>query len=158
MHGPGNRPYRLTNDDLLWLARATEGESSSREGRQAVIWAIAQNHMLRGPNPPRISSFAELIRRYCQPVNPRWDDPSDQKCIEHPARCTPAHIARRRRIASMRWGEIDPEVRELVTLFSRGQLENTVPEMVDWAAFDYPGWMTRIGSNRFGTKVGQRLV
>lgn len=151
MRGPTGATYTLTDDDLLWLARAINGEAGTKaRGGAAVAWALAQNFMLVGRRPPRVSTFTALIRSYCQPVNPIWADPNGAKCQRNPAACTPAKIARRAQITNMSWGRIPASVRDIVTRFASGALPNEVPGLVDWAT---PRWApdnVEIDGNFFG--------
>jgi len=165
LYGPGGFRYHLTNDDLLWLARAVWGEAGEQpEGGAAVVWSMAQYHALvLAPNGrrPKFQSLTALLRAYCQPINSRWASPSSSGCQEHPDRCTERHLARRNRITSASWEQIPASVRRLVTQFTQGTLENPVPGMTDWAATD---WSSRsqtrlinISGNRFGVGRARRL-
>lgn len=154
--------YTLTDDDLLWLARAVKGEAESNiAGGTAVCWALAQNFMLVGRRPPRMTPFSRLVRNYCQPVNPKWDDPNGAACQRNPQACTPDKIARRRRLTTMPWANIDRPITDLVTRWAAGQVPNTVPGMTDWAAASsgtWPGAQVNIGGNLFGVSAGRTLV
>jgi hypothetical protein len=165
LHGPEDKTYRLTDNDLLWLARALVGEVGAsgwsdrdkQRGGAAVIWALAQNFMLvigAGNRRPRFSTFTNIVRAYCQPVNPAWMDPNGAKCQSHPDACTPARLNRRRQISSMSWNSIPPEVRDLVTQFKQGSLDNPVIGMTDWHARTWNGALVEIAGNHFG--VGRR--
>lgn len=142
IYGPGGFQYYLTDDDLLWLARAVWGESGEHErDGAAVAWAMAQNHaLLVGRSRPRFSTFGALLRAYCQPINPRFATPTSSGCIERPSHCTERLLARRRMITNAPWSRIPQSVRDLVASFSRGTLENPVPGMTDWAAMN---WQSR---------------
>lgn len=161
--GPQGLSYRLTSDDLLWLCRAIVGEAGdapSRQSAAAVAWALAQNFALIPSSmggTPRFSTFAGLVRAYCQPVNPSWAVAGDGKCLEVPEACTPAHIARRARIRSLSWDQLGA-VRGYVQDFAAGRLENPVPGMVDWLAGPWAGGVVSIGGNVFGVKEGRRLI
>jgi len=165
LYGPGGFRYQLTDDDLLWLARATWGETRDRDrGAAGVIWAMAQYHALvlgRDGSRPKYARLADLLRNYCQPINPRWDEPSDERCQAHPELCTPRHIERRRMYATTPWSGIPEAVRSLVTRFAEGRLENPVPGLTDWAAYDWSSTSTvplvRLAGNRFGVKRSRRL-
>ena len=149
LHGPVGDPIPLTNADKLWLARAIVGESggTNRRAAAAVTWAMAQNLMLVGSSPPRMSTFTGIIRAYSQPVNPIWEN-----------RGTAAQQARRARIRTLGWSSIPQTTRSVVDDFWAGTLENPVPEMVDFAAFDFPGSLVNIEGNIFGIPPNRRIA
>ena len=165
LYGPGGFQYRLTDNDLLWLARAVWGEAGERpRGGAAVIWAMAQYHALvlgSGGSRPKFGSLTALLRAYCQPINPRWASTSASGCQDRPSACSAHLLERRARITNVGWGDIPSSVRGLVTQFSQGTLSNPVPGMTDWAAAD---WSSRsqvrlinISGNRFGVGRDRRL-
>jgi hypothetical protein len=128
MRGPTGATYTLTDDDLLWLARAIKGEAeSSVPGGTAVAWALAQNFLLVGRRPPRMTPFSLLIRRYCQPVNPAWADPNGAK-----------------------WSAIPASIRDIVQRFAAGTLPNPIPGMTDWATPRWRADNVEIDGNFFG--------
>ena len=161
--GPRNLVYHLTPDDLLWLGRAIVGEAgdgASRRASAAVAWALAQNFALVPSSlggTPRFSTFAALVRAYCQPVNPSWAVAGEGKCLEIPAACTPAHIARRARVTARSWDQLGA-VRGYVQDFAAGRLENPVPGMVDWLAGPWAGGQVNVEGNVFGVREGRRLI
>ena len=165
LYGPGGFSYQLTNDDLLWLARAVWGEADvNTRGGAAVIWAMAQYHALvigAGNRRPAFSTLLGLLRAYCQPINPRWASPEAAGCVSRPAACTQRHLDRRARITNASWEQIPRSVRDLVVRFAAGQLDNPVPGAVDWADED---WSSRssiplinIEGNYFGVGRVRRL-
>lgn len=117
--------YRLTVEDLLWLARATQYEGGDHA---STIWSYAQRAALY-----RVSSFTQLVRGHSQPVNPAWDERTDRKCIDNPARCTEEELARRQEAATLPWTQIRPSVRAKVMAWARAELPNPVPRAVDFA-------------------------
>lgn len=117
--------YPLDEEDLLWLARAAQFEGGDPA---ATIWTYAQR-LARAEG----SSLAALVRAHSQPLNPRWDEPSDELCQQHPDRCTPAQLERRRRARTTPWERLDTRVRNLVTRFANAALANPVPRAVDFA-------------------------
>lgn len=165
LFGPGGFRYTLTDNDLLWLARATWGEAGTQQrGGAAVIWAMAQYHALvvpRSGQRPAFSTFTDLLRAYCQPINPRWDETTDEMCQQRPAHCTPRHLERRRQVATASWSQIPQSVRSLVTTFAQGTLENPVPGMTDWAATNWQNRsqvpLVNIRGNRFGIGRNRRI-
>jgi len=163
--GPGGFRYQITNDDMLWLARATWGEAAtSMRGGQAVIWAMAQYHALvigGGSRRPAFSTFTALLRAYCQPINPAWADPNGAMCQRQPGVCSARHIARRQQITNAAWSSIPASVRQLVLEFMRGQLPNPVPGAVDWNNRDWGAQsqiaVTNVEGNYFGVGSSRRL-
>jgi hypothetical protein len=152
LYGPGGVSVPLTEEDRLWTGRMIVGETggNNREAAAAVTWAIAQNLMLivgTGNARPRFSSFTNVLRAYAQPINPRWED-----------RGTEAQIARRARIRSLSWSALPEATQQAVDDFFAGRLENPVPDMVDFAAYRFPGDQVNIAGNWFGTGTARRLV
>jgi len=165
IYGPGGFRYRLTNSDLLWLARAVWGEAGTQTtGGAAVIWAMAQYHatvMKRDGTRPAFSSLEALLRAYCQPINPMWASLDASGCQRRPSHCTERQLARRRQITNASWDQIPASVRSLVQRFAAGTLSNPVPGATDWGAFD---WQARsqtrivnIRGNRFGVGRDRRI-
>jgi hypothetical protein len=179
LHGPGDKTYRLTDSDMLWLGRAMVGEvgeraslwdnAETRRGGAAVIWALAQNFMLiigSGGKRPRFDTFTQVVRAYCQPVNPAWARGGRFVVAPHPRlseaswrrAITEDKLNRRERISSMSWNSLPVKVRELIDSFRAGTLENPIPGMVDWAAGNWTGGQVRIAGNLFGSRPGKRLA
>jgi hypothetical protein len=170
IHGPGGFRYRLTDQDLLWLARAIWGEADThRENGAGVAWAMAQYYatvLNRRGGRPAFSTFTALLRAYCQPINPKWASRDASGCRRRPDHCTERHLAKRRRVTGASWSEIPSQVRQLVREFAAGQLPNPVPRMTDWAAHD---WSSRskvplifirtrgLRGNHFGIGKNRRL-
>lgn len=66
------KPLRIDTNDALWLARAVEAEGEPRpEVAQTLVnrWAwLAETPKTAAVYP----TLADLVRAYCQPVNPAW--------------------------------------------------------------------------------------
>ena len=60
--------YEPTAEDRAELARAVTFEGPPR---RAVAWTLVQRFCLLFPGG-RYPSLAQLVRAYCQPINPRW--------------------------------------------------------------------------------------
>lgn len=168
LYGPGGLTYRLTDTDVLWLARAVWGEAGTRDTRNmaGVMWAMAQYHMTvigrRSNQRPAFSSFTALLRAYCQPINPKWATLSSSGCRARPSHCGAAQIRRRAQITNASWEAIPLSVRDKVMSFIAGGVDNPVPGMVDWAAG--ASWQARskvplinIGGNMFGIGLTRRI-
>lgn len=166
IYGPGNFVYRLTDDDLLWLARAIWGESGAdnETGGAAVAWAMVQYHALvigRTGGRPAFSTFASLLRAYCQPINPKWASLNASGCREHPDRCTETLLRRRAMITSAAWGSIPETPKRVVERLIAGSLSNPVPGLTDWAAYEWQRGsqvpLVNVRGNRFGVGSSRRL-
>jgi hypothetical protein len=162
LHGPGGVSYRITPTDVLWLKRMVEGEaggSPSRQSVAALLWAMANYHMLvigpRGARP-KFTTLTGLLRAYSQPLSSAWDQLSDPKCQQHPDHCTPSHLARRARI--QRLTTFSPAIEGPVAEFLAGRLDNPVPGLVDWRAGNWDGCRTNVAGNCFGVSPSRRLA
>lgn len=138
------RSYQLTSEDVLWAARATQFEGGTNPA--ATLWTHGQKFGGYSTRP----TFTDFIRAYSQPINPLWDDPSDEKCIESPSRCTAAAIERRRRARTITWNELHPRIRDLTTRWATARLSNPVPRAVEFAD---PGVSLHFLSRNPGSKV-----
>lgn len=118
--------YQITPEDVLWLARSVQYEGGDHA---STIWTYAQ----RQAKYRRGSSLRSLVQAHSQPINPLWATPGAGKCIEHPDRCTPTQIERRRRARTTAWADIAPSVREKVLAWAKAELGNPVPRAIDFA-------------------------
>lgn len=121
------RSYSITQNDLLWIARAAQAEGGNEA---ATLWTWAWRFMV---NANGRGSLAELVRAHSQPVNPAWDSASDPKCIAHPERCGAAALERRAYFSSLPWEQIRGDVRDLVLAWATAQVENPAPRATDFA-------------------------
>lgn len=164
--GPGGFRYTLTEEDRLWLARATWGESGTHaQGNAAIVWAMAQYHALvigSGGRRPAFSTLTGLLRAYCQPVNPKWATTEGSGCRQQPNLCTPADLERRARFTNASWGQIPSSVRGVVDRFFQGALDNPIPGLVDWNNRDWGADsqvpIINIARNRFGIGRSRRIA
>jgi hypothetical protein len=115
--------YRITPDDLLWLARSVEYEGGDPV---ATAWTYAQRMASFRP-----SSLAALVRAHSQPINPTWDEATDANCVANPERCTPAALARRAEAASAPWSSLS--VGPMLARWAQAQIPNPVPRATDFA-------------------------
>lgn len=118
--------YQITPQDVLWLARSVQFEGGDPA---STIWTYAQ----RQAKFRRTSSLTSLVRAHSQPLNPLWDESSDEKCQQYPDRCTAAHLDRRRRARTTAWGDLRPSIRKAVLDWAKADLPNPVPKAVDFA-------------------------
>ena len=124
----GGRAYQITDDDLLWLARAVEFEGGTAP--EATAWVYAQRLVYL----PWSGSLASLVRAHSQPLNPAWASTSSSGCVTHPELCSPAALARREQARTMPWGSLSARTRDVVTRFAEARLPNPIPRAVDFAA------------------------
>lgn len=120
------RSYQITSNDLLWLARAVACEGGNEA---ATAWTYAWRFIVKGWR----GTLADLVRAHSQPVNPIWDEASDERCVSNPSRCTPAQLERRARCASATWDSLPEQVRIKVLAWARGALGNPAPKATDFA-------------------------
>lgn len=161
--GP-KRVYALTENDKLWLARAIAGETGEHlkniDGPAAVAWSM-MNRFLLTKGQDVWPTFANLLRNYSQPINPKWyrggsicANPSK---VQAPA-CNDKAYQHREYISNLRWQDIDRGIRDFVEAFAEGNV--TLPDSVlslpywritDFAAFHRKEYADReIGFNSNG--------
>lgn len=165
IYGPGGFRYHITDDDMLWLARAIWGEADQNErGGAAVAWAMAQYHALvlgSGGRRPAFSTLTALLRSYCQPINPMWASLDASGCRRSPDKCSDGLLRRRAMITNARWESIPEVPRRIAERLAAGDLPNPVPGMTDWAARDWgrdsQAGVVNIAGNRFGVGRSRRL-
>lgn len=121
------RKLELSDDECLWLCRMIVGERGSRlvhdsDEVSALLWAIVNRWFLH-PGRKHWRSFTFMLRRFSQPINPRWMEGGDL-ALRYKGRpeASPARLRRRARMASLPLGKIPAKVRRDVELFRRGLL------------------------------------
>lgn len=125
--------YTLTEEDILWLGRATFAEGGDRA---ANVWTwLSRLARFRSP-----STIADIVRTHAQPVNPRWArggefcGPGGQYVgTEH---CTEARLAARDAHVRRMPDQWDDETRRVIALLRAGRLPNPVPGAIDFARRD----------------------
>jgi hypothetical protein len=131
---------KLTQADLLWMARAIHGETSgsaTEEQAAAMFWTLAQR--MRWSPTFKQWSMAHLVQAFSQPVNPHWTaDGSKCKGRSHEDECSPSRTRKRDKYRSLEWNEISPAARTIVTAFAQGKVDNHFVGLVDW--FDRGMW------------------
>lgn len=97
--------------DLLWLARALEGEGGDRV---AVGVTLLQRWILLGGE--RFAPFGEFIQAYCQPVSPLWLAQGAQcrpgGAGHGTAACSSARTSARARRRRKTWNQISQTARD----------------------------------------------
>lgn len=141
----------LTEEDLIWLARAVHGEGGDPA---TVIWALASRwvflRLYQGLDA--YPTFTSFIRAYSQPVNPRWlrggafCQPGGRG--HGTAACSTTRTRRRARIQAMPLDQIPYDDAAPVVEFFRGRLENVYPGVTDFRAFRNADDARRYASSR----------
>lgn len=151
----GGWSYTLTAADKLWAARMVEGEGPL-EDAPAVLWTMTQLFAPAGQRAKyggmRYRTFADLIRAYSQPINPRWA-PSGDMCSPGGRgyatnACSVSRLERRAELARAPYSSLDPAKRAVVERWFKGNLPNPVPGAIEFAApnvsrsflASHPGW------------------
>jgi hypothetical protein len=146
--GP-RRGYKLTDDDVLWLARAMVGEAGEgiNEQEAAALFHCWMDrlHLVNARWSQEGWSLRQLIQAHSQPVNPLWIDPDGSKCRQHPQYCTAAHIARRKRIQGLSRAQLEQIGSWRFALMAQaGDLPRTIAEPTyDFAACSLTGKQSR---------------
>lgn len=146
-----DRVCTIDEETALWAARMCVGEGGkncSEEKASAMLWALMNRWFLH-PARRHWPTFLYLMRRFSQPINPRWQKGGDlaRKYAGKPA-ASPARLRRRARICALGWGDIPDQVFEMVRLFMFGKLSPPYglfrldhPRISNWAS--YPGLRER---------------
>jgi hypothetical protein len=137
----GGWSYTLTPADKLWAARMVQGEGPVGDSA-AVLWTMTQLFAPAGQRakygrPDRFRSFAELIKAYSQPINPRWLRTGDfcrpgGSRSSSPA-CSETRLRRREVLATMPYVGVDAAKRSVVERWASGALSNPVPGAYEFA-------------------------
>jgi hypothetical protein len=128
----GERSYRITNGDMLWLARMVYGETGGDDtARAAVLWSVLTRHMSK-PTLYQGGSLANTIRMFSQVLSPLWSSPFGCDngrgcCGSFWGACSPSRLMRRANIRWSSWYTLPAEVRDAVVRFASGELPNPVP-------------------------------
>ena len=140
--GP-HRGYELTDEDVLWLARAFVGEAGNNvtpEEASALFHCWLDRLLLVKGKWANKWSLADMIRAHSQPCNPKWTNPSPALCAKHPTHCTPAKIRRRKQIQALTVAKLEKigastSVYALALKAQDGSLGRTIDEPTyDFAA------------------------
>ena len=132
--------YTLPDSDVLWAARMTAFEGGDSA---PVLWTMTQRFVQGGAR----GAFADFIRRYAQPINPRWSRGGACCCGsgECPAgrdfcgtdACSESRLQRRERAQTITWAELErekPAAVRATSAWATAQLPNPVPGAVHFAA------------------------
>lgn len=121
------RTFEASDDDLLWLGRAVDGEVVPGDAVDAHACAsvLVRRWVLRGSG-----SLAATVRGFSQPVNPRWARGGDL-AEANPSRATERMLRDREVATTKRWDELRTETRAAVERVVRGDLG--APTAINWA-------------------------
>jgi hypothetical protein len=146
-----DRVCQIDEETALWAARMCVGEGGrkcSEEKAAAMLWALMNRWFLH-PARRHWPTFLYLMRRFSQPINPRWQKGGDlaRKYRNKPAG-SPARLRRRARICALTWDDIPEQILFAVEWFRLGimpptdkLLELDHPRISNWAS--YPGLLER---------------
>lgn len=121
---PGRRDV-LTMDDAiaLWLMRMCVGEGGVRCPRRKaamMMWAMVNRWFLH-PGRKHWPTFLYMVRRFSQPINPRWQKGGDlAKRYAKTDAASPARLRRRAYISSMPAAKVPEKIRAVVKDFCDG--------------------------------------
>jgi len=143
--GPSKNPHpelRISYGDALWIGRAFIGEHggirTDPEELRAFVWCMI-NRFLLHPANRHWHSFRYMLRRFSQPVNPRWQRDGDL-AEKHPnsPMCTEARFKRREYICGLDWSDFDSSLQKQLDSVLDGALPRpTVPQ---WEEGGYHRW------------------
>lgn len=137
IHSQGGFRYRLTREDVLWMARMAVHEG----GRPAdTLWTLTQRMVWFAEKGTNYSSLGALAQAFSQPINPKWArdglfcKPGGQ--YHGSSYCTEAKLARRDAARSATFSELadnNPDVVAVVALWAQGMLRNTAPRATNFS-------------------------
>ncbi len=139
-----NRMTVIDDETALWCARMCIGEGGNKcstDKAAAMLWAIMNRWILHSSRKSW-PSYLYLLRRFSQPINPRWQEGGDLAAkyagTEH---STPARIKRRAQICSLKWSDIPDPIVQTVKSFQAGTLPPPAalkklekPRISNWAS------------------------
>lgn len=118
-------PLAITDDDVLWLMRMCVGEGGmdcSRNKAAAMMWSMINRWFLH-PGRKHWPSFKHLLRRFSQPINPRWARGGDlAEKYKNTRFADPKRLKRRDKISNLKESEIPIDVSNAVMCFQFGTL------------------------------------
>lgn len=128
-HGPKQeaikKPVVITEEIALWLGRMAVGEGGaycSSEKLCCMFWALLNRYFLHRKRK-KWPSFLYLMRRFSQPINPRWYRGGDLALKYAGTKYTTvAKFKRRERIASLGWNDFRWEMEDTIIKLENGLL------------------------------------
>lgn len=135
----GGFEYKITRDDVLWLARMAAYEGGSAADS---LWALAQRFVwFDEAKSIFYPTFGDLAQAFSQPINPKWQA-DGEFCVPggkyHGTKwCSEGRLQRRAEARAASFDELkakEPEAMDLVVLWAEGRVQNPVPGATNWAA------------------------
>lgn len=148
--------YPITDEDVLWAARAATCESSDPQTTLAELWTWA--YRFATPNYRRtFPTLASLIRAHSQPVNPKWERDGEAcrpggRFANAPV-CDEALLARRERCRTTPYAALPAEQRAVTEAWAKGKTRNPVPGAMDFASSSIGVQQGDVEVARFGGQV-----
>lgn len=128
--------YTITDEDLLWMARAAEGEGDP----EYVIWSWLQRYAGGETGEGNFRSYPSLtalVRAHSQPVNPKWYRDGEfcrpGGIHEHDDGCVESRLLKRDSLKNKPYEAIRANVRAAIDALRRNALPNPVPRSIDFA-------------------------
>jgi hypothetical protein len=147
------RSYRMTDEDILWLARALAGEggekTTSRDIHAAIAWGMMNRLLLKRGFAEGSKSYSWMAQWFNQSLSPKWLR-DGEACAKADAKtkelyCTEAKFQRREKMRSRTFADLNPAIVQSAQDFAAGNL--LPPDVVlalekwrisDWAAASRP--------------------
>lgn len=136
------RPLRIGPKKALWMMRMVRGEGGRHcSKRKAVVlcWAIV-NRWFLWPGARHYMTFVGMMRRFSQPINPRWMTGGDlARKFAGRDSTSAARLKRRARCCAMTLDDIPMRIRYAVEMFAEGLTKVTVHDtnkgrLSNWAS------------------------
>jgi len=124
------RSLAITNNDALWLMRMCYGEDdrASEEEVAAMCWSMVNRFTLH-PGRRVWPNFIYMVRRFSQPINPRWQRGGDLAILATKSNSayrrslvTEKKLGHREKICNLKEEDIPSQIRNAVKLFQAGEL------------------------------------
>jgi len=135
---------RDDHEVLMWLMRMCYGEGGKKcswEKASTMLWSMVNRWFLH-PGQKHWPTFQYMVRRFSQPINPRWQRDGD-KAIEYAGTkfASESRLRRREKICKLTMEDIPELIYDAVMDFSHGALflppqvtEIDKPRISNWAS------------------------
>lgn len=129
--------YRLTSDDVLWMARMAAFEGGEPAD---TFWALTQRFVWFDEKDKKFPTIGDLAQAFSQPINPKWAR-NGKFCApggryhgtDH---CSKAKLKRRSQARKASLTDLEqrhPEVISAAKQWAQGLLRNPVPRATNFA-------------------------
>jgi hypothetical protein len=120
-----DRSVTVDESTALWLARMCFGESGAdctTNQISAMVWSMLHRFFLH-PARSKWVTLTFLIRRFSQPINPRWSEGGDL-AIKYAGTkyTTPSKMERRKHIQGLQWNDMPWHIEDTIDRFRKGLL------------------------------------